>query len=187
VAWNDDPQPTLRTSRLVLRPFEAADGPRVELLAGDRAIADTTALIPHPYPAGGGAEWIAGHPPEWARGMGGTWAVTTRADGLVGAMGLSVHPLANSAELGYWIGVPFWGRGYATEAASAVVHLAFELIGVNRVSATYLARNPASGRVMEKLGMQPEGVLRQSILKWGVYEDLALRSILRSEWEAARN
>ena len=68
MAWNDDPQPVLTTARLRLRPMTPADGPRVEVLAGDRAIADTTAGVPHPYPAGGGAEWISTHPARWRTG-----------------------------------------------------------------------------------------------------------------------
>jgi hypothetical protein len=58
MAWNDEPQPTLRTERLVLRPLRPSDGPRVDELAGAREIADTTATIPHPYPAGSGGTWI---------------------------------------------------------------------------------------------------------------------------------
>ncbi len=186
MAWNDNPQPTLRTARLILRPFVAGDADRLHLLVNDRAIADTTASIPHPYPAGLAATWIVSHAIGWAAGNSLTWGVTTPEDGVVGVMGLVVQTDSLSGTLGYWIGVPFWGRGIATEAATAVRDFAFEVIGLNRFDATYLVRNPASGRVMEKLGMQPEGVFRQAIRKWDVFEDVAQKAILRSEWEALR-
>ena len=186
MAWNDEPQPTLRTERLILRPFTADDGLRVEELAGAREIADTTAHVPHPYPAGGGAGWIATHGPKWAAGQSITFAVTTAPDGLIGAMGLIVVERVNSATLGYWTGVSYWGRGFTTEAARAVVDFGFEVVGLNRVDATYLTRNPASGRVMEKIGMRAEGIFREAERKWGVYEDVAQKAILRSEWEEAR-
>ena len=179
------PLPTLQTPRLLLRPMTLADAPRVQELAGDRAIADTTALIPHPYPEGAAEAWIATHPTAWAAGHGATFAVALRAgDLLVGAMGLVIRRSQDSASLGYWIGKPFWGQGYATEAAAAVLDLAFGPLGLHRVEATHLTRNPASGRVMEKLGMRPEGVFREAILKWDRYEDVAQRAILADEWAA---
>ena len=180
------PQPTLGTPRLVLRPFAIADGPRVRELAGDWAIADTTAVVPHPYPEGGGEAWIATHPGAWAAGHNATFAVVRRGDDLlIGAMGLVIQRFRESGELGYWIGKPYWGRGYATEAAAAVLDLAFGPLGLHRVEATHFTRNPASGRVMEKLGMRPEGVFRQAFVKSGRYEDVAQRAILADEWAAA--
>lgn len=179
------PQPTLQTARLVLRPMVPGDGRRVRELAGDRAIADTTAMIPHPYPKGGAEHWIATQPPDWAVGRGVTFAVVLRSeDLLVGAMGLVIDRAREAGVLGYWIGKPYWGRGYATEAAAAVLDLAFGPLGLHRVEATHLTRNPASGRVMEKLGMRPEGVFRDAMLKWSRYEDVAQRAILADEWAA---
>jgi RimJ/RimL family protein N-acetyltransferase len=180
------PQPTLATPRLVLRPFVIADGPRVRELAGDWAIADTTAVVPHPYPEGGGEQWIANHPADWAAGHAVTYGVVLRAeDLLVGAMGLGIERWRAVGVLGYWIGKPYWGRGYATEAAAALLDLAFGPLALHRVEATHLIRNPASGRVMEKLGMRFEGAFRDATLKWGRYEDVAQRAILADEWAAA--
>jgi RimJ/RimL family protein N-acetyltransferase len=179
------PQPTLDTPRLVLRPMVPADGPRVRELAGDWAIADTTAVVPHPYPEGGGEAWIAMHPAAWSAGTSVTYAVVLRAgDLLIGVMGLVIRRGRESGELGYWIGKPYWARGYATEAAAAVLDLAFGPLGLHRVEATHFTRNPASGRVMEKLGMRLEGVFRDAFLKWGRYEDVAQRAILADEWAA---
>ncbi|MDX1556875.1 MAG: GNAT family N-acetyltransferase [Xanthomonadales bacterium] len=176
-------QPTLQTQRLILRPFQRSDAPEVQRLAGDRAVADTTLAIPHPYEDGMAEEWIATHQPKFEAGELADFAITLRDDGaLVGAIGLAVNQRFDSAVLGYWIGVPFWNRGYCTEAAVAVIDYGFAELDLNRIHAPHLMRNPASGRVMEKAGMTREGVTRQSVKKWGRYEDLVLYGILREDW-----
>lgn len=175
-------QPTLETPRLILRPFVAADGPAVEQLAGAREIAETTLTIPHPYPAGGGAMWIATHPAAWESGTTATFAIVDRATNeLVGCIGADIKKDDARAEIGYWIGIPFWNRGYCTEAAKAVVDFLFDTLGMNRIQARHLTRNPASGRVMEKLGMRREGVNRQAIKKWGRFEDIGVYAILAED------
>lgn len=172
---SEAPLPTLQTGRLVLRPFEAMDAPEVQRLAGDRAIAASTLTVPHPYPDGAAESWIATHQDHWTKRKVLTLAVTTRDGGaLVGAVGLALTMSDRRAELGYWIGVPHWNRGYATEAARAVLDFGFGTLGLHRIMARHMARNPASGRVMQKLGMQQEGVLRHHTLKWGEFEDLVV-------------
>jgi RimJ/RimL family protein N-acetyltransferase len=156
----------------------------VERLAGDRAVADTTINIPHPYPPGEAAAWISSHAAAWREGTQHTFAITERQDGdLLGAIGLTVNLAHARGELGYWIGLPHWNRGYATEAARAMLRYAFETLGLNRVQATHFTRNPASGRVMQKLGMSHEGRSRQQFRKWDTFEDVERWAILRSEWE----
>ena len=165
--------PTLGTERLLLRPFAADDAPDVQRLAGARAVAETTLHIPHPYEDGVAEAWIATHAERFAEGAVLTLAITLRDGGaLVGAIGLTFNRAHQSAEMGYWVGVPYWGRGYATEAAAALMRYAFQALGLHRVHATHLTRNPASGRVMQKIGMRHEGTLREHLLKWGVFEDV---------------
>jgi RimJ/RimL family protein N-acetyltransferase len=173
--------PILRTARLVLRPFVLADAPVVQRLAGDESVASSTLNIPHPYEDGMAERWIEKQAGEWEAGASLVLAVTTHADGLVGAVGLDLTPAHRRAELGYWIGVPFWNRGYATEASAALIAHGFEELGLNRVMARHITRNPASGRVMKKLGMRPEGVMREHIVKWDEPEDIAIYGILRSD------
>lgn len=182
------PMPTLETARLRLRPFHEGDGPAVERLAGAREIADTTLTVPHPYPEGGGALWIATHQPAWEAGKGLTLAVTLRdgPDVPVAAVGLGINSQHAYAELGYWVGVPHWGRGYATEASRALLDHGFDALGLHRVQARHLTRNPASGRVMRKLGMRLEGVHRGALRKWGVSEDVAMYAVLADEWRTLR-
>ena len=173
--------PTLRTKRLLLRPFALADAPSVQRLAGDRDVASTTLTIPHPYEDGVAEAWIETHAQNWEEKKVLTLAVTTDEEGLVGAMGLHLKMEHRRAELGYWIGVPFWNRGYATEAASAVTKFGFDELDLNRIEAHHFTHNPASGRVMEKLGMKLEGVRRQHVVKGDQLEDLALYAVLRSD------
>jgi ribosomal-protein-alanine N-acetyltransferase len=84
--------------------------------------------------------------------------------------------------MGFWIGVDWWGQGYASEAARAAVRFAFKELNLNRVYAHYMTRNPASGRVLEKIGMKREGLLRQRVRKWGVFEDVVILAMLRDDW-----
>jgi RimJ/RimL family protein N-acetyltransferase len=177
------PRPTLHTERLFLRPFSLEDAPAVQRLAGAREIAATTLNIPHPYEDGMAAAWIETHQERFEKGELVNFAVVSKSDAvLVGAIGLHVSASNARAELGYWIGVPFWGQGYATEAGRAVVGYAFAALDLNRVLAYHLGSNPASGRVMQKIGMIREGCLRQHTEKWGVLEDLVVYGILRDEW-----
>ncbi len=165
----------------MLRPFAPADAPAVQPLAGDRRIADTTLNIPHPYEDGMAEAWIATHADAWAGGENAVFAIAETAAGLVGAIGLRLEPKHRRAELGYWIGVPFWDRGYATEAACAAIAFGFERLDLHRIYASCLTRNPASARVMVKAGMRYEGCLRQHILKWNRYEDVAKYAVLRGD------
>jgi RimJ/RimL family protein N-acetyltransferase len=174
--------PVLETGRLVLRPFTAADADEVQAIVSDREIASTTLSIPHPYPDGMAAEWIAEHAPAFERGEEVVCAVTLRDGGeIVGAIGIHLDPPHHRAELGYWVARPHWNRGYATEAARALVRWAFETLELHRVQARHLTRNPSSGTVMRKLGMRHEGCLRGHIYKWGVFEDVEVYGILRHE------
>jgi ribosomal-protein-alanine N-acetyltransferase len=176
-------RPTLETTRLILRPFTVADAPDVQRLAGDREIASTTLNVPHPYEDGMAEQWIGTHQAKYERGELVNFAIVRRADNaLIGAIGLQINQQHTHAELGYWIGKPYWNAGYCTEAAQAVVGYGFEVLGLHRIHASYLTRNPASGRVMQKLGMLNEGCLRQHVNKWEVFEDLAIYGILKSEY-----
>jgi RimJ/RimL family protein N-acetyltransferase len=177
-------RPTIQTDRLVLRPFTLADAPDVQRLAGDRDVAWATLSIPHPYEDGMAEQWISTRQERFERGERVNFAITLRSDkSLIGSIGLGLNQRDVSAELGYWIGKPYWNNGYCTEAARTVVQYAFEELGLNRVRASNLKRNPASGRVMQKIGMVYEGCLRQDVLKWGVFEDLELYGILKSDYE----
>lgn len=175
------PPPSLSTARLVLRSPTLDDAPAIAALAADRRIADTTATLPHPYTTAD-AEWFVRHVTR-PEADAEVWVITRAVDGeLLGMIGLHASDDPAIVELGYWIGVPFWGQGIATEAARAGVDHAFRDRAIEVVFADHLTRNPASHRVMEKLGMTVEGVRRRRVRKWGVLEDLCGHAILADEW-----
>lgn len=174
--------PTLRTGRLVLRAFTPDDAPRVQQLAGAREVASTTVTMPHPYEDGMAEAWIAGHAAAWQARKRLSFAVTTQADGVIGGISLKLEMEHRRAEMGYWIGVPYWGQGFATEAAAAVLEHCFGALGLNRVVGRFFARNPASGNVLRKLGMTHEGVQREHVMRLGQLEDLDCYAILAREW-----
>jgi ribosomal-protein-alanine N-acetyltransferase len=166
---------------VVLRAFTRDDAARVQVLAGEREVAETTALIPHPYPDGAAAAWIAAQARERAAGREYTYAITAAGDELVvGAIAL--RPAAIERDnLGYWIGRAYWGRGYATAATRAVIALAFTLLDLDLVTASHLARNPASGRVLEKCALRP---LRTEVRPHrGADESFCVRGLTRAVWE----
>jgi [ribosomal protein S5]-alanine N-acetyltransferase len=170
--------PVLQTRRLELRKFMEADISELVPLIGAREIAANTLRIPHPYTASDAKEFLAGH---GAR-QDFAFAIVLRSQSrLIGGIGLHPDAQHQRAELGYWIGVPYWGNGYATEAAEAVVRYGFDHLRLNRIFASHFRQNRASGKVLKKLGMRHEGRMRQHIVKWGQFMDLELYSILRQE------
>ncbi len=149
--------PTLHTERLILRSFTPEDAADVQKLANDPDMASTTDEIEYPYEDGKAEEWIQWCQKCFANGERVNFAVTLRTDGtLIGKVSLLflVHLARKSAELGYWIGKSYWNCGYATEAAKAVVAYGFREHDVDLIYAYYFKRNPASGRVLEKIGMR---------------------------------
>lgn len=166
---------------VVLRHFLPADAADVQRLAGDRAVSDTTAVIPHPYGDGMAEAWIATHEDERVRGKQYVFAIARAVDEqLVGAIAL--RPVATEHEnVGYWIGREYWGNGYATAATRAVIALAFSCLDCLQVTASHLVRNPASGRVMEKCGLVL--VRRELRDHRGNPEEFCVRGITRDAWE----
>jgi [ribosomal protein S5]-alanine N-acetyltransferase len=177
-------QPTLQTERLVLRPLTPQDAPTLSGLAGKREIADTTISIPHPYSEEQARQWITETADLFVKGKSAVFGMELEREAtLAGTVGLrEIDAEHSQAELGFWVAVEYWKQGYATEAARAVVGFGFEQLGLNRIYAHHMVRNPASGRVLVKLGMKPEGVLHQRVRKWGVFEDVVLMALLREEW-----
>ncbi len=175
-------RPILKTQRLILRPFVDSDGPRVQQLANDHDIASTMLNLPHPYEDGVAEKWINTHQENFDNGKGMPFAIVIHEKNeLIGSISLTVNPQHEKAELGYWIAKPYWNCGYCTEAARAVLAYGFDILKLNRICAHHFGRNPASGRVMQKIGMHHEGSLRQDIKKWEKFEDIEIYGILRND------
>ena len=177
-------QPSLQTRRLRLRPFRPSDAADLQRLAGAWEIADTTTNIPHPYQDGLAEEWIASRGERFRSGESVVFAITGAENGdLLGAIGLEINAEEAVAEMGYWIGKPSWNRGLCTEAAVAILRFGFEDLGLARVQARHFNRNPASCRVMEKIGMAVEGRLPDPFFKWGKPEIVEMHAILKKDYK----
>jgi len=160
--------PTLQTERLILRPYSEADIPELLPLIGRREVAATTLRIAHPYTEKDARSFL-----ELTKDPDKIWlAITLRGNGRqIGGIGLRIEQDQLRAELGYWLGVPYWGKGYATEAARELMRHGFEELGLHRIFASHFKHNPASGRVLKKLGMLYEGCQREHIRKWDQFVD----------------
>jgi RimJ/RimL family protein N-acetyltransferase len=151
--------PVLETERLVLRAPRLDDAIALAALINDRRVAENTARIPHPYTLADAEGFIASANRENGRA---SFVVTLADDTLIGGCGVGV--LSGTApEIGYWLGVPYWGNGYATEVARAVIDHAFTDLGYERLEAGARVSNPASRRVLEKCGFQWTGVILQRV------------------------
>jgi len=182
------PLPALQTDRLLLRPYALTDVSDLVRLAGAQEIAATTLRIPHPYREQDAVEFISSFQAEADMGTSARFAITLIDGGaLCGGIGLRIEKAHQHAEVGYWIGVPYWGKGYATEAGRAVIRYGFETLALRRIFASCLTSNAASGRVLKKLGMQYEGCQRSHICKWEKFYDLDLYGMLAPDHSTARS
>ena len=148
--------PVLETERLILRAPRLGDAKIVAALANDRRIAENTARIPHPYRRTDADDFIL----SANRGSETTFVVAQRngqgSPQVIGACGFTQidrHP----PEIGYWLGVKFWGKGYATEAVRAVIDHVFTDLDCEAIQSAARVTNPASRRVLEKCGFQWTG------------------------------
>lgn len=177
----------LETDRLILRPPNRSDIPKIVELAGDPDVARSVGRIPHPYEEQHARDYVARTQKSWQSGDDCAFAMVHKELGhMIGMAGviLPQEPYTG-AEIGYWVGKPYWGQGYATEAARAIVRYAFEELVVKRVFANYFTTNPASRRVMEKAGLQYEGTLRGHIERFGEVYDLGYCGLMREEYLAS--
>ena len=183
LAFSERP-PLIETARLVLRPLELADARAIAERAGDRRVARYLIAVPSPYPVSLATRWISARIAWWPQARGVTLAIAVRGrpDELLGSVSLRRFVRDRRAELGYWLGVDAWGKGYATEAATALVDFGFRELGLERIYAQVLEGNAASCRVLEKLGMVSEGIRRRHIRKGRKLLDVHLFGVLRQEW-----
>ena len=172
----------LETARLQLRPFRLRDVDDVLVYATEPEWA-LYMPVPQPYTQADEEKFIAGQV-LLDREVHPTWAITY-AGAVIGGINLRFHFDHHVGEMGYSIARSSWGQGLATEAARAVMEVAFTAYAsLNRLRAMADARNIGSLRVMEKLGMSREGVLRQNRLVRGEFIDEVWCGVLRPEWEA---
>ncbi len=145
--------PVLETKRLALRAPRLGDAKLVAALANDRRIAENTARIPHPYRLADAESFIAGA----SKAGEAAFLITLHDRTVIGVCGIMFH-YDDMPELGYWLGVPYWNKGYATEALHALIDYAFTDLNHESLQAGSRVTNPASRRVLEKCGFQWTGV-----------------------------
>lgn len=174
------PSPDLWTPPLRIRPLTYKDEARVQALASAAEIASTTLSFPHPYPPGAARAWIEKKLDAFAKGDEMALAIEFEGQ-YIGSVGFFFNRRDDGGELGYWVGKPYWGRGFASQAALAMIRFGFAELNLNRIQAQVMARNPGSAKVLEKIGMRYEGLLRSSIKKSGIYEDVRMYSILAGD------
>ncbi len=174
----------LESARVRMRPIGTGDISLIQRLAAAKEIANNT-YVPHPYPPDAAEEFVAKVREQWRSEEAFVFAIIEKGcDQFAGCMGIHPAPAHNRAEVGYWIGLPYWGRGLATAALRLIIQFGFEELKLNRIAAGHFPHNPASGRVMQKAKMRYEGRLRGALLHQDEYKDEIRYAILRADYES---
>ena len=173
----------LETKRLILRAPQLVDAKAVAALANDRRVAENTARIPHPYRLADAESWIAGANTQPGEG---TFLITLADGTVIGACGLDLRDGPNP-EIGYWLGVRYWKKGYATEAVRALIDHAFEDPDLKALQSCVRVTNPASRRVLEKCGFQWTGVGLSRIRAIGSSVPVDRFRLERGIWRALKS
>lgn len=173
--------PQIETERLILNAITSSDIPQIVEYLQDKVYSDFTSNIPYPYRKEDAEYWLQLAEEAFVKRQGFTFAIRNKDKKLIGAIGLHDEG-SDKAEIGYWIAIPYWNQGYVTEAAKAIVDFGFRELKFNKIFATYFPHNPASGKVLEKIGLKKEAILIQHLKKDGQYYDIPLFSIFRNEY-----
>jgi ribosomal-protein-alanine N-acetyltransferase len=176
--------PRLETPRLFLREIAEHDLPLIATLANDADIAGNTLNIPYPYSEADAVAWRVLAQQGFRLGSAFTFAMELKqTQAFVGSVGLQLEKRFDRAEVGYWLSKAHWNQGLVTEALAEVLRFGFEELNLNKIFATHLAHNLASGRVMLKNGMLKEGELVQHVKRDEQYHDLWQYRLTRQEYK----
>ena len=171
------------TKRLILREVQLDDAILVEKYASDDTLAKTTLNIPSPYPKGSGKDFLAHTMKSQKAGKLRTLAVILKeTNALIGLMSIGINHTFKHGELGYWIGVPFWGKGYGTEAAGKMLEIGFHELKLNKIFAQAFSTNPGSYRIMEKVGLKREGVLKEHVYRLNAFHDIVVYGMIAKDF-----
>jgi ribosomal-protein-alanine N-acetyltransferase len=175
----------LFTDRLLLNSFKIEEAELVTKLAGDLRVVEMTASIPYPYELPMAICWIQGHEKQMSEDQNYIFAIRLKeTEQLIGCINIGLNLRHDRGYVGSWIGYDFWNSGYCTEALKEIVRFGFEEKKVNKIWAEHKTLNIASGKVMEKVGMKHEGIMRSHYKQAdGKYLDMSVKSILRSEYK----
>ncbi|MDX1582802.1 MAG: GNAT family protein [Thermoanaerobaculia bacterium] len=174
---------TLETDRLILRSLTESDVTRMTELAGDWDIAARTLSLPHPYDEADAREFLERARERQNSGEGATFGIVERTSGrFIGCCGIELVKIHRCGELGYWIGKPYWNRGFASEAVGRLISWSFSTLGIEKITARVFDGNHASSRVLKKVGMEREGYMKKHLVKWGERRDVEQWGLLAEEW-----
>ena len=175
--------PTLETERLKLRQFVKSDRKRLREIANSREIAEGT-FIPYPYKDDFAADFIESQFRDYKSGNLVNFAVVIEEQNLlIGSMGISIDNKLNEGEIGFWIGVDYWGNGYCTEAARSVLHYGFNERKLDKIFAFHFRGNIASGKVLQNIGMELEGIKKNDFWHLGELKDTVHYSIYKTKYD----
>jgi len=175
--------PILNTKRLVLREQDECHIPQMVTLANTEDVAKMLSSMPYPYTRKDAKAWIKKARQEYMQKVLISFAITDKEiQKYMGTVDMMLSPEHNHATLAYWLGRPYWGKGFMSESVVAVIHYGFDVLGLRRIASHHFHTNPASGRVMEKAGMKREGIRRAHFKKGEEYLDVHDWGILREEF-----
>lgn len=173
---------TLQTERLILNQPHLDDIPRLVEIMKNPIYNKNTTNIPFPYTKENGEFWVNLAIDSLASGSAYIFAIRLKDNPtIIGGVGLGIDKTNNKAEMGYWLDEQYWNKGMVTEAAKALVQFGFDTLELKRIFATHFTHNEASGRIMQKIGMQKEGILQAYTLKDGQYLDHIVYAIINEK------
>ena len=179
---------TILTERLSLGVILASDIPSIIKYAGAAEVGEHMLNLPHPYYEKDAIFWLNLAHQGWQDKSNYIFGIRLQeTQELIGGIGLQITSSYDRGELGYWIGVPFWGQGYMSEAVAAVLKFGFETAGLHKIFAIHDIANPASGKVMSKNGMVKEGELKDHIKVKGAYKNIAQYGLTITDYKAGNS
>lgn len=165
----------IQTDRLLLNQPQEMDIPLLLEIMKNPIYNKNTTNIPFPYTEGSARFWIELAEQGLEQKTAYIFAIRLKDQPhIIGGIGLGLNKVNNNAELGYWLNESHWNKGYVTEAAQALLSFGFNELNLKRIFASYFSFNEASGRIMEKIGMKKEGLLKAYTYKNGEYIDHVL-------------
>ncbi|MDR1173529.1 MAG: GNAT family N-acetyltransferase [Puniceicoccales bacterium] len=179
--------PILYSQRLLLRPVCVGDVVYVQRCVNDRRISDNLSYTPHPYTMEMAETWTRNVDKGMGQGTCCYWTICHRKTNVfIGSMGLSLCGEQENCELHYWISADEWNKGYCTEASKRAIVHAFEDLNMHRAHVTHREKNMASKIVIEKCGFVLEGISRESLKRFGKFENVIMYGLLRDEYLALK-
>ncbi len=174
----------LATERLILRPVQKSDAEAITTLINNWDVARMLARVPFPYTLEDARSFLEKADRFPQENGACVFAVTQKTDQVFkGVIGLDPHD-TGVFELGYWLGEPYWGQGFASEAARAIVDFAFEVLNIDRLNASHADDNPASGNVLKKVGFEPYGKEPKESVARSELVDSTMVTLPRHKWQS---